>query len=114
MAHKQAKFQSKREDVVIMHNLRTRIAENGPWQFLKETYPGKDGVVKAVRVKIPNETLEKAVQQLYSLELKCDVTEKDFQVACAQKFQTKIDLFCAASKHGMMLLICKNFIKNDA
>ena len=33
----------------------------------------------------------------------------NFQVACAQKFQT----FGAASKYGMLLLICKNFRKND-
>ena len=36
-----------------------------------------------------------------------------FQVACAQKFQTKNDFFRAASKCGMLLLICKNFRKND-
>ena len=31
-----------------------------------------------------------------------------FQVACAQKFHTKNDFFCAARKYGMWLLICKN------
>ena len=36
----------------------------------------------------------------------------DFQVACAQKLQTKNDFFCAASKYGMLLLNCKNFRKN--
>ena len=36
-----------------------------------------------------------------------------FQVACAQKFQTKNDFFCAARKYGMSLSICKNFRKND-
>ena len=36
----------------------------------------------------------------------------DFQVACAQKFQTGNDFFCAASKYRMLLLICKNFRKN--
>ena len=36
-----------------------------------------------------------------------------FQVTCAKKFQTKNDFFClAASKYGMLLLICKNFRKN--
>ena len=37
----------------------------------------------------------------------------NFQVACAQKFQTKNNFFSAASKYGMLLLICKNFRKND-
>ena len=35
----------------------------------------------------------------------------NFHVACAQKFQTKNDLFCAASKYRMSLLICKSFRK---
>ena len=37
----------------------------------------------------------------------------NFQVACAQKFQTKNSFFGAASKYGMLFLICKNFGKND-
>ena len=35
-----------------------------------------------------------------------------FQVACAQKLQTKNDFFRAASKYGMLSLICTNFRKN--
>ena len=31
----------------------------------------------------------------------------NFQVACAQKFQTKNNFFGAARKYGMLLLICK-------
>ena len=34
-------------------------------------------------------------------------------VACAQKFQTKIVFFGAASKYGMLLLNRKKFRKND-
>ena len=37
----------------------------------------------------------------------------NFKVACAQKFQTKNDFFCADRKYGMLLLICKNVRKND-
>ena len=37
----------------------------------------------------------------------------NFQVTSAQKFQTKNDFFCAASKYGMLLLICKKIRKND-
>ena len=42
-----------------------------------------------------------------------------FQVACAQKFQTKNDFSFSlkndfsASKYGILLLICKNLIRND-
>ena len=38
----------------------------------------------------------------------------NFQVACAQKFQTKNNFFGAAGKYGMLLLICKKFRKNDS
>ena len=38
---------------------------------------------------------------------------RNFQVVCAQKFQTKNDFFCAVSKYGMLLLVCENFRKND-
>ena len=37
----------------------------------------------------------------------------NFQVACAQKFRTKITFFGAARKYGTLLLICKKFRKND-
>ena len=36
----------------------------------------------------------------------------NFQVVCAKKFQAKNDFFSTASKYGMLLLICKKFIKN--
>ena len=35
----------------------------------------------------------------------------NFQVACAQKFQTKNSFCSAASKYEMLLLICKKFRK---
>ena len=75
MARKQAKFQPKRGDVVIV---QSESKDRGSWSLaiVEETYPGKDGVVRAVLVKTPNGTLERAVQQLYPLELKCDVAEK--------------------------------------
>ena len=37
----------------------------------------------------------------------------NYQVAYAQKFQTKNNFFSASSKYGMLLLICKKFRKND-
>ena len=76
MAHKQAKFQPKRGGVVIV---QSENKNHGVWPLatVEETYPGKDGVITAVRVKTPNGILERAAQQLYPLELKCDVAEKE-------------------------------------
>ena len=75
MAHKQTKFQPKRGDVVIVQS-ESKNRGSWPLAIVEEMYPGKDGVVRAVRVKTPNGTLDTAVQQLYPLELKCDVAEK--------------------------------------
>ena len=58
--------------------VQSKSKNRGSWPLaiVEETYPGKDGFVRAVRVKTPNGTLERAVQQLCPLELKCDVAEK--------------------------------------
>ena len=40
------------------------------------TFPGKDGVTRAVKVKTSKGELERPVQQLYPLELSCNVSEK--------------------------------------
>ena len=56
-------------------NQRTRTMEYGPLAIVKETYSKNGAIVRTVRVKTSNKTLERAVQQLYSLELKCDVAE---------------------------------------
>ena len=52
--------------------------ERGTWPLgiVEEIYPGKDNVVRAVRVKTPTGSLERAVQHLYPMELRCDVNEK--------------------------------------
>ena len=44
--------------------------------IVEDTYPGKDHVVRGVRVKTANGTCERAVQLLYPLELSCDVDPK--------------------------------------
>ena len=40
--------------------------------MVEETYPGKDGVVRAVRLKTKDGTLERPVQHLYPMQLSCD------------------------------------------
>ena len=43
--------------------------------IVEETYPGKDNVIRAVRVKTSNKTLERAMQHLHPLELNCDIAQ---------------------------------------
>ena len=68
MTHKKGKFQPKRGDVVM---IQAESKNRGTWPqgIVEETYPGKDNVVRGVRVKTPNGALERAVQPLYPLEL---------------------------------------------
>ena len=52
------------------------IAGTWPLGIVKETYPGKDNVVRGVRLKTTTESLQRAVQHLYPMKLHCDVNEK--------------------------------------
>ena len=73
LTHKQSKFQPKSGDVVIV---KTDSKNRGTWPLaiVRETYPGRDGITRAVRLKTANGVLERPIQHLYPLELTCDVT----------------------------------------
>ena len=42
--------------------------------IITDVYPGKDGKVRAVKLRARKSYLERAVQQLYPLEISCDIT----------------------------------------
>ena len=69
--HKAAKFQPNVGDVVI---IKTENKNRGSWPLaiVNKTYPGKDGIIRAVQLKTANGMLERPVQHLYPLELNCD------------------------------------------
>jgi hypothetical protein len=71
MTHERGKFCPTAGDVVIVSSDNKN---RGAWPLavVEETYPGKDGVVRAVRLKTKNGTLERPVQLLYPMELSCD------------------------------------------
>ena len=58
-------------DVVI---LKSEDKNRGKWPLgiLQELYPGRDGVVRAVKLRSGKNFLERAVQHLYPLELSSD------------------------------------------
>ena len=39
---------------------------------VQKIFPGKDGVVHAVRIKMGKAVLERQIQDLYPMELSCD------------------------------------------
>jgi hypothetical protein len=90
MIHARTKFCPKSGDVVIV------LSDNknrGVWPLavVEETFPGKDGVVRAVRLKTKNGVLERPVQYLYPMELSCDVfSKKPMKLnAAAPKFEPR-------------------------
>ena len=58
-------------DVVIV---RAEEKNRGKWPLgvVEELFTGRDGVVHAAKLRTGKGHLERAVQQLYALELKCD------------------------------------------
>lgn len=62
-------------DVVI---IKSQERNRGKWPLgiVVEMFEGKDGVVRAVKLRAGKDHLERAIQHLYPLELSCDRSEK--------------------------------------
>lgn len=62
-------------DVVI---LKSEDKNRGKWPLgiVQELYPGRDGVVRAVKLRSGKNFLERAVQHLYPLELSSDSVDR--------------------------------------
>ena len=69
--HKSTSFSVAIGDVVI---IQSDERNRGKWPLgvVKELYKGRDGVVRAVKLRAGQGFLERAVNQLYPLELSCD------------------------------------------
>ena len=67
-----SKFQPKEGDVVIV---KTENKNRGTWPLavVTKTHQGRDGVVRGVELKTATGVIDRPVQLLYPLELKCDV-----------------------------------------
>ena len=55
-----------------MGGYNSLLKNNWPLAIVCKTYPGKDGIIRAVQLKTANGTIERPVQHLYPLELQCD------------------------------------------
>ena len=71
MLHERSKFHPRVGDVVIV---QSDSKNRGTWPLavVAETYLGRDGVLRAVRLKTKNGAIERPVQHLYPMELSCD------------------------------------------
>ena len=57
--------------------IKSEDRNKGRWRkagIVKELMPGRDGVVRAVKLRVSKNYLERAVQHLYPLELSCNRT----------------------------------------
>lgn len=62
-------------DVVIIKSDKRNRGE-WPLGIVEQLYKGKDGVVRAVKLRAGKSFLERPVQHLYPLELSCDIGKK--------------------------------------
>ena len=71
MLHDRNKFHPEVGDVVIV---QSDSKNRGTWPLavVAETHLGRDGVLRAVRLKTKNGAIERPVQHLYPMELSCD------------------------------------------
>ncbi len=67
-------FTVEKGDVVIIQS-DERNRGKWPLGIVEELYKGRDGVVRAVKLRAGKTYLERAVNHLYPLELSCDRTE---------------------------------------
>ena len=73
--HNRTKFEMTKGDVV---RVKSEEKNRGKWLLgvVREIFPGRDGILRAVRMETKNGFLVRAVQHLYTLELSCDMIQK--------------------------------------
>ena len=61
-------------DVVI---IQSEERNRGKWSLgvIEELYPGRDGIIRAAKLRAGKSYLERAVNHLYPLELSCDTSQ---------------------------------------
>ncbi|XP_068692915.1 uncharacterized protein [Montipora foliosa] len=71
LQHKQPHGRVQRGDVVI---IKDENRDRNKWKLgiVEECITGRDGIVRAVKLRAGKGHLERAIQQLYPLELSCD------------------------------------------
>ena len=73
LVHKTANYQVRVGDTVLV---RSDTKNRGKWPLavVQQTYPGRDGHIRAVQLRTSKGVLERPVQHLYPLELQCEPT----------------------------------------
>ena len=99
LKHQNKKSSLKLGDVVI---IKGDERNRNKWKLgiVENLIPGRDGVIRVAKLRAGKNTLERAVQHLYPLELSCDVTraaqKKQELKVTANEFRPKRDAAAAA------------------
>lgn len=73
LVHKTVNYQVRVGDTVLV---RSDSKNRGKWPLaiVQQTYPGRDGHIRAVQLRTSKGVIERPVQHLYPLELQCEPT----------------------------------------
>ena len=73
LVHKTANYQVRVGDTVLV---RSDSKNRGKWSLaiVQQTYPGRDGHIRAVQLRTSKRVIERPVQHLFLLELQCEPT----------------------------------------
>ena len=73
LVHKTANYRVRVGDTVLV---RSDSKNRGKWPLaiVQQTYPGRDGHIRAVQLRTSKGVIERPVQHLYPLELQCEPT----------------------------------------
>ena len=99
---------SVRDVVIIKSDERNR----GEWPLgiVHELFEGKDGVVRAVKLRAGKSFMERPVQHLYPLELSCDIGNRQTTKTTTElnaedtEFRPKRDAAVAARLRNQMIV----------
>ena len=88
MTHHEKEMQLKEGEVVIIKGDEKNRAH---WNLgiVNKLLPGKDGIVRAVRLRAGKSFLERAPEHLYPLELSCEKTEQQVKADSNDELDSK-------------------------
>ena len=88
LKHRKKECTLKQGDVVL---IKGEERNRGKWKIgvVDQMFEGRDGVIRAVRLRAGKSFMERPVQHLYPLELSCDIRWKPQLNVEAREFSPK-------------------------
>ena len=74
LVHKTVNYQVRVGDTVLVRSDSTKNRGKWPLAIVQQTYPGRDGHIRAVQLRTSKGVIGRPVQHFYPLELQCEPT----------------------------------------